>query len=83
MIDTKNHAPGASLLRVVALAAVVWSYAAVWIAAAGELLFGPSGFWDVLPFQTLVVPIVVFFGLASNLWTPMSQDLPAPATSLV
>lgn len=46
------------LVRRITFALVIWGFAAVPIAVAGEIFFGHFGFWITFPFQNLLLPVV-------------------------
>lgn len=65
--------PNAALARRIALAFVSWQFLAVPLAVVGETFTRPSALWQVLPFQSLILPITVFVAFLLYV-QPVSSD---------
>ena len=64
LVCTKSAEYYPALARRIALALVLWGYAAVAISVIGESVFGSSALWEALPFQNLLLPVAVTIALA-------------------
>lgn len=67
------------LLRRITFALVVWGFAAVPIAVAGAPLFGRVEFWKDLPFQNLLLPVMVTVAVAAHAFSVSSMNLRTPS----
>ena len=66
LIYTKPTGQYVELTRLFAIATLIWGFTAIYVSVLGETAFGPSPIWDTIPFQNILLPVVVTIALAAN-----------------
>lgn len=73
LIDARPQEYYTGLARRMTLALLVWGFAAVPIALAGESFSGHLDLWSTLPFQNLLLPVVATVAVALHAFTVSSR----------
>jgi hypothetical protein len=74
LVHTQSAEYYPALARRIALAVLVWGYAAIYIAVLGETMFVSLPLWAALPFQNVLLPVLVTIALVVR----ESQNKPIP-----
>lgn len=77
LIHSRLASYGALQARRIALGFILVSFASTVFAVIGESFTAPSVFWDVVPFQTLLLPPTVLFALIFALLPQLRLRIPA------